>query len=431
MRLYSRGQLLLVGLGGVALALLLSLGLGILKLPAPSEAGASARAATRAAALAPEAEPSGEPSSPGAAEPLSGARPSGEALLARDAQLSAEYSQDERENIDVYERLNEGVVNITTEVVAINWFMEPVPQDGGSGSGSIIDARGYVLTNYHVVKDAYKLFVNLADGGRYEAKTVGVDPENDLAVVKFEPPKGSRLVVVPYGDSSRLKVGQKVLAIGNPFGLERTLTRGIVSGLGRPVQKDEKTVIRDMIQTDASINPGNSGGPLLNSRGEIIGINTMIYTPSGGSVGVGFAVPVNTAKRIVPDLIKDGMVRRGWIEMEPVQLFPELVDYMKQNGYPAAVEKGLLVSQAKKGGNADRAGLRGGGTAVRYGRSVFYVGGDIVTAVDGMKVSTMADLYSALEDNKPGERVAVEYWRGGKKVVAEVVLADRAKYAKD
>ncbi|MBL8965791.1 MAG: trypsin-like peptidase domain-containing protein [Spirochaetaceae bacterium] len=426
MRLYSRGQLILVGAGGIVLALLLALGLGILRLPLGQ--ASAVRPAELLASDASEAAASrgGSTAAAGREAVLAG-----EVQLGRDAQLASEYSQDERENIDVYERLNEGVVNITTEVVAINWFMEPVPQDGGSGSGSIIDARGYVLTNNHVVKDAYKLFVNLADGQRCEAKVVGVDPENDLAVLKFEPPKGARLTVVPYGDSTRLKVGQKVLAIGNPFGLERTLTRGIVSGLGRPVQKDERTIIRDMIQTDASINPGNSGGPLLNSRGEIIGINTMIYTPSGGSVGVGFAVPVNTAKRIVPDLIKDGMVKRGWIEMEPVQLFPELLDYMKQNGYAAAVDKGLLVSQAKKGGNADRAGVRGGGTAVRYGRSVFYVGGDIITAVDGMKVSTMADLYSALEDNKPGDRVAVEYWRGGKRVVAEVVLADRSKYTKE
>ncbi|GAB1455454.1 hypothetical protein MASR2M48_07610 [Spirochaetota bacterium] len=223
---------------------------------------------------------------------------------------------DEKENISVYERLNSGVVNITTEVVAINWFLEPVPKEGGSGSGSIIDSRGYVLTNNHVIKDAYKVFINLSDGTRLEGKVIGADAENDLAVIKFEPPKGMSLVVINYGDSDGLKVGQKVLAIGNPFGLERTLTRGIVSGLGRPVQQDAKTIIRDMIQTDASINPGNSGGPLLNAQGEIIGINTMIYSPSGGSVGVGFAVPVNTAKRIVPDLIKFGMVKRGWTDAE-------------------------------------------------------------------------------------------------------------------
>jgi S1-C subfamily serine protease len=395
---------------GLGLALLLGLGLGAIMFKG---GGIS----SKQAAPSPVAEIPVQ-------EPLAG-----EGL--RPAELSTEYTPEEAANISVYERLNEAVVNITTEVVAVNWFMEPVPQDGGSGSGSIIDEKGYVLTNNHVVKDAYKLFVNLADGSRYEARVVGTDPENDLAVIKFDPPKGLRLKTISFGDSTRLKVGQKVLAIGNPFGLERTLTDGIVSGLGRPVQKDSTTVIRDMIQTDASINPGNSGGPLLNTRGEMIGINTMIYSPSGGSVGVGFAVPVNTARRIVPELIKNGMVKRGWIEIEPVQLFPELIDYMKQNGFAATVDKGLLVSQVAKGSGADRAGIRGGSTAVRYGRSVFYVGGDIIVSVDGMKVSTIADLYSALEDNKPGDRIQVEYVRGGKRTTVEVVLADRSQFIKE
>jgi len=403
MKLYSRRQVIIAVSAGLLAALLLGFGAGMV----------IQNGTRKTAALA---------------EPvvISETPVSGQALSTVD--LQAEYTADESANISVYERLNEAVVNITTEVMAVNWFMEPVPQDGGSGSGSIIDAKGYILTNNHVVKDAYKLFVNLADGSRYEAKVVGTDPENDLAVIKFDPPAGLKLRTVPFGDSSNLKVGQKVLAIGNPFGLERTLTDGIVSGLGRPVQKDSTTVIRDMIQTDASINPGNSGGPLLNSRGEMIGINTMIYSPSGGSVGVGFAVPVNTAKRIVPELIRNGMVKRGWIEFEPVQLFAELTDWMKQNGYAVTTDKGLLVSQVTKGGDADRAGIRGGSTAVRYGRSVFYVGGDIITAIDGMKVSTIADLYSALEDNKPGDRIKVEYVRNGKRTVVEVVLADRSKY---
>jgi len=336
------------------------------------------------------------------------------------------FSQDERENIDVYERLNVGVVNITTQTVAINWFLEPVPQQGGSGSGSIIDLRGYVLTNHHVIKDAYKVFVSLSDGSRYEGEVIGADPENDLAVVKFDPPKDIALTVIPFGDSSNLKVGQKVLAIGNPFALERTLTKGIVSGLGRPVQQDAKTIIRDMIQTDASINPGNSGGPLLNARGEIIGVNTMIYSPSGGSVGVGFAVPVNTAKRIVPDLIKFGKVKRGWIDAEYVQLFPALIEYMKEKSNPLPVEKGLLVSVTKRGGNADKAGVRGGTSPVRYYQSVFNVGGDVLVSVDGFEINSLADLYSALEDNKPGDKVTIEYYRGSRKLSSEVVLSDRA-----
>lgn len=234
-----------------------------------------------------------------------------------------------------------------------------------------------------------------------------------------------RLTVIPYGESSTLKVGQKVLAIGNPFGLERTLTRGIVSGLGRPVQQDTKTIIRDMIQTDASINPGNSGGPLLNARGELIGVNTMIYSPSGGSVGVGFAVPVSTAKRVVPDLIKYGMVKRGWIDAEYVQLFPALIDYMKEKGSPVPIDKGLLISSVRRGTNADRSGLKGGTNAVRYYQSVFNVGGDILVSVDGMPVSSIADLYSALEDNKPGDSVSVQYYRGSKLSSAAISLSDR------
>jgi len=339
-RLYSRRQLIVSVVASAAVGILVAIGIGILPV-----GGRGAGTVVDAESPAPVSSPaSGSVAAVEATQVLS--------------EAGGGYTQDERENIEVYERLNSGVVNVTTEVVAINWFLEPVPKEGGSGSGSIIDRRGYVLTNDHVVKDAYKVFVNLASGERLEGKVIGSDSENDLAVIKFDPPKDMTLTVVPYGDSSNLKVGQKVLAIGNPFGLERTLTTGIVSGLGRPVQQDSKTIIRDMIQTDASINPGNSGGPLLNSRGEIIGVNTMIYSPSGGSVGVGFAVPVNTAKRIVPDLIKFGMVKRGWIDAEYVQLFPALIEYMKDKGGSLPVDKGLLVSTARKGGNADRSGVR-------------------------------------------------------------------------
>jgi S1-C subfamily serine protease len=332
----------------------------------------------------------------------------------------APFTMDERENITVYEQFNEAVVNITTETVGINWFLEPVPQEGGSGSGSIIGTQGYVLTNNHVIENAYKVFINLADGSQIEGTVVGTDQENDLAVLRFEPPEGLQLKTIPFGDSGNLRVGQKVLAIGNPFALERTLTVGIVSGLGRPIQTSRQNIIRDMIQTDASINPGNSGGPLLDAQGRMIGINTMIYSPSGGSVGIGFAVPVNTAKRVVAELIEFGRVRRGWIDASMVQLFPALVRYAE-----LPVSTGLLVSRTRRNGFAEQAGIRQGSNPVRYGSSVIYLGGDIITKVDGMPVNRLADLYSALEDNKPGEKIAVEVLRGSRTVRLEITLADR------
>ncbi|MDR1837431.1 MAG: trypsin-like peptidase domain-containing protein [Treponema sp.] len=331
-----------------------------------------------------------------------------------------QFSESERENISIYERLNSAVVNITTETMVINWFLQPVPEEGSSGSGSIIDTRGYVLTNNHVIENAHRVFINLADGSQYEGTVVGTDSENDIAVLKFDPPQGMELRTIPYGDSSSLMVGQKVLAIGNPFALERTLTVGIVSGLGRPIQTSRNRIIRDMIQTDASINPGNSGGPLLDTQGRMIGINTMIYSTSGGSVGIGFAVPVNTAKRVVNEIMQYGKVRRGWIDATVVQVFPSLVRYAR-----LPVDSGLLVSRTTRNGLAERAGLRQGSEPVQYGRSVIYLGGDIITSVNGIKTDTLADLYSSLEACKPGDVVRVEINRGGRASTLEITLADR------
>ena len=224
------------------------------------------------------------------------------------------------------------------------------------------------------------------------------------------------------GNSDDLLVGQKVLAIGNPFGYERTLTTGVISGLGRPVKPSTsgKYIIRDMIQTDASINPGNSGGPMISSHGEMIGINTMIYSPTGGSIGIGFAVHVNTARRVVPDLIKNGKVERGWIDIEYIQLFPELVRYAS-----IPVSKGLLVSRVADNSTAEKAGIRGGNKAVRYGRSTFYIGGDIIIKADGLTIKSLSDLYSALEDNHPGDRVKITVLRGKREVDITVELSNR------
>lgn len=335
-----------------------------------------------------------------------------------------ELSPDEQNSIAVYAATNEAVVHITTEVVRFNWFLEPIPSEGGSGSGIIIDERGYVLTNNHVIEGASRLFVNLADGSQHEAEVVGTDPESDLAVLRFNP-AGRRLPTIPMGNSDNLKVGQKVLAIGNPFGFDRTLTTGIVSALGRPVKGRNGIIIQGMIQTDASINPGNSGGPLLNTRGEMIGINTMIYSTSGGSIGIGFAVPVNTARRVVPDLIQYGQVQRGWIDVVPVQIFPALVRVAR-----LPVQRGLLVSEVTPGGAAERAGIRGGSRdrAVRYGRSLIYLGGDIIVSVNAQPVSTLGELYSALENTRPGDRVRLGLVRaGGERVEVNLTLSPRPK----
>ncbi len=339
-------------------------------------------------------------------------------IIGKPVQYTGPVVNDEENNIQIYERLNEAVVNITSVTFEYNWFLEPIPREG-TGSGSIIDQRGHVLTNYHVIKGAEELFITLADGSSHEGKVVGVDPENDLAVIKFDP-NGRGLTIIPFGDSGQLKVGQKVLAIGNPFALDRTLTTGIVSGLGRPVKTDSGIVIREMIQTDASINPGNSGGPLLNSRGEMIGVNTMIFSPSGGSVGIGFTVPIDTARRIIPDLIRYGRVNRGWIDIIPVQLFPALVRYAR-----LPVSNGVLVSKVDPGSSAEKAGLRGGKNAVRYGRSIIYLGGDIIIEVDRLEITSLHDLLGALEDNKPGEIVEVKVLRGRKEISLQVKLSKR------
>ncbi len=341
-------------------------------------------------------------------------------FIGQPVQFNSSHFEDEQNNIQIYEQLNEAVVNITSVTFEYNWFLEPVPKEG-TGSGSIIDQMGHVLTNYHVIKDAKELSITLADGTEYGGSIIGTDPENDLAVIKFDP-KGKTLTTIGFSSAPNLYVGQKVLAIGNPFALERTLTTGIVSGLGRPVKTESGLVIREMIQTDASINPGNSGGPLLNSRGEMIGINSMIFSPSGGSIGIGFAVPVATARRVVPDLIRYGRVQRGWIDITPVQLFPALVRYAKLPVY-----QGILVSKIKPGSFADKAGLKAGDHAVRYGRSIIYLGGDIIIEVDKMPVNSLYDLLGALEDNKPGETVEVKVIRGRKQKTLYIKLSKRPK----
>lgn len=330
------------------------------------------------------------------------------------------YTIDEAQNISVYEKCNEAVVNITTQVMGVNWFLEPVVESGGSGSGSIIDSRGYVVTNVHVVSGASRIYISLFDGSQYEGEVIGLDEESDIAVLKFTPASGVELKTIPFGDSTSLKVGQKVIAIGNPFGFERTMTTGIVSGLGRPIQNSNNTIIRDMIQTDTAINPGNSGGPLLDTSGKMIGINTMIYSSSGNSAGVGFAVPASTARRVVNDLIRYGSVQRGIIQAELVQLNNIIAKYANLD-----INRGVLVSKVITGGNADDATIRGGNQAVRYGTRnprLIYLGGDVIVAIDGTKVSSLADYLSLLESKRPGDTVTVTVHRNKRDINLNVKL---------
>ncbi|MCR5218130.1 trypsin-like peptidase domain-containing protein [Treponema sp.] len=335
---------------------------------------------------------------------------------------SSGYTKDELQNIQVYEKCNEAVVNITTQTMGYNWFYEPVITSSGSGSGSIIDVRGYVVTNYHVIKNASTITISLADGTSYDGRIIGQDKESDIAVLKFDPPENMELRTINFGENSGLKVGQKVIAIGNPFALERTMTTGIISGLGRPIQEDD-VIIRNMIQTDAAINPGNSGGPLLDSSGNMIGINTMIYSSSGSSSGVGFAVPVSTAKRVVNDLIKYGKVNRGTIKVSLVQNTSRIASYSKSK-----ISTGMIVSQVSKNSQAEKCGLKGGDQAIKYGNAfnyqTIYLGGDIITAINNITVSTLADYYSALEDKSPGDQVKVTVWRDGKYQVLDILLEE-------
>ncbi|MBR4180338.1 MAG: trypsin-like peptidase domain-containing protein [Treponema sp.] len=334
---------------------------------------------------------------------------------------TATYSQDENENINVYRSCNEAVVNINTKVTSYDWFWDPYVTDGGSGSGSIIDKKGYILTNVHVISGATKIYVSLADGSQYEATVVGQDIDSDLAVIKIDVPSDVTLKTIPFGDSTKLQVGQKVIAIGNPFGMERTMTTGIVSGLGRPIQNSNDRIIRNMIQTDAAINPGNSGGPLLDTTGKMVGINTMIMSSSGSSSGVGFAVPSEIAVRVVNDLLKYGKVQRGVINASIVQLTSRIAQYAGLD-----ISTGMLVSEVDDGSNAQKAGLKGGTKAVYYGsrNNILYLGGDVITKIDGISITSLAEYYSALESKKPGDVVSVVVHRNKKDVTLKITLSE-------
>jgi S1-C subfamily serine protease len=335
-------------------------------------------------------------------------------VSARDAALT----DDESINVRVYRQASAAVANVLTKATEYDFFMDPVPVEG-AGSGFLIDPRGYILTNFHVVQEAQSIEVVLGDQTRYVAKFIGADQRNDVALIKIDP-KGKTLVALPLGDSSKLQVGQKVLAIGNPFGFQSTLTTGVVSALGRTVQTSQTTLIDEAIQTDAAINRGNSGGPLINSHGEVIGINSAIYTPSGTTAGIGFAIPVNTAKRIAHDLMTEGRVRQAFLGAQTLSVGGWLSEALD-----LPVQEGLLIEEVTKDGPAAAAGLHGGNRAAQAGMQRITIGGDVIVAIDGQKIGSQSDMNLVLNRKRPGDTVSVTVYRGGKKMDVPVKLGER------
>jgi S1-C subfamily serine protease len=319
---------------------------------------------------------------------------------------AAPLEADESHTIQIFERTAPSVVYIVNSALIRQLFSHnvyEVPQ--GAGSGFVWNQEGYIVTNFHVVYNADSLTVVLANQTEHEARVVGVDPDHDLAVVQIQVPR-EKLFPIPVGSSHDLKVGQKVLAIGNPFGLDHTLTTGVVSALHRSIESMTKRTIENVIQLDAAINPGNSGGPLLDSGGRLIGINTMIVSPSGASSGIGFAVPVDTINEMVPQLIQLGKVIRAGIG---VSLLPDSVARRR-------VRQGVIIGQVVPGSPADRAGLRG----TTQGRPAQL--GDVISAVDGEPVDTVDDLYRLLGRHKVGEQARLEIIRAGQSRAVTVTL---------
>jgi S1-C subfamily serine protease len=295
-----------------------------------------------------------------------------------------------------------------------DFFYGLVPQDG-QGSGFIIDRDGHILTNYHVIANARDVKVTLHNRKSYNATVIGTDPPHDLAVIQIKAPD---LVPAVLGESKNLQVGQKVYAIGNPFGLAGTMTRGIVSSI-RPVREPNGAYIDEAIQTDAAINPGNSGGPLMNWHGEVIGINTMILSNANQSAGIGFAIPINTAKAVLNDLMTMGRVRRPTLGVRTIPISPELADEMG-----LSVDYGLLIVQVIPGGSAEQAGLRGGTERAYLGNTPIMLGGDLIIAIDDQKVEDEQDLSQMMNNHRAGDTVKITIYRNKKKMDVQVALGE-------
>lgn len=316
-------------------------------------------------------------------------------------------------NVSVYDRANRSVVNISTTTLRPESMLVSMEVEG-NGSGVVMDKQGLILTNYHVISGSQKVTVTLFNGDAYPASLVGQDADNDIAVLQISAPE-TALFPVPWGDSSNLRVGQHVVAIGNPFGLERTMTTGIISSLNRQIRSKTKRQIHSIIQIDAALNQGNSGGPLLNSRAELIGMNTAIATRSGDNAGIGFAIPINTIKRVVSQLLTHGKVIRPTIGI--LQVFE--------------TDRGLLVVNVTSNGPAERAGIRGSKLARRKNRVgllqveqeiVDHSQSDLIVGIDGQKVKRSDDLLGVIESKRPGDQVVLSVVRGGEKVQVPITL---------
>jgi S1-C subfamily serine protease len=322
--------------------------------------------------------------------------------------------------VNLYERASPSVVHITSRTQVFDFYRGTVPQEG-TGSGFIYDDQGHIVTNHHVIEGAEDVEVILADGTIAKAKIVGSDAYNDLAVLKVDGVPAEILKPLPLGVSRGLKVGMRVIAIGNPFGLDRTLTTGVISALGRTIERDNQAALGEMIQTDAAINPGNSGGPLLNLRGEIIGVNTSIQSPSGGSVGIGFAVPIDTLKRVVPDLIANGRFMHPSLGFNAYEINSDLAEALS-----LPVQKGLLFAQVQSGGAAEKAGVRGATQRVRTYGGYVLTGGDILTAIDDKPIATRDAMTIYLESTKrAGDTVILTILRDGTTMTLKAVLDAR------
>jgi S1-C subfamily serine protease len=335
-----------------------------------------------------------------------------------EASAAPAYDEEEQQNIAVYKRALPSVVNITSTAVAWDFFYGAVPQQG-QGSGFILNKEGLILTNNHVIDNAQRVEVTLSDKHKYKAVVVTVDKGHDLALLKIDAPN---LVPATLAETSTgLTVGQRVYAIGNPFGLSGTMTRGIISAIRSVRSPANGSPIEDAIQTDASVNPGNSGGPLLNSRGEVIGITTMIAGNPGvdQSAGIGFAIPINTAKAVLDDFAKYGRVRRPTLDIVTLPIGP---DQAEQIGLPAGY--GILIERVLPGGAAEKAGLRGGTQRAYEGNTPVMIGGDLIVGFEGQEIASPQDLSAALNSHRAGDTVTVTVFRGKKRLDVKVTLGD-------